>query len=298
MAKNLAEKSTGKVVVYDMNVAAVQSIVNKYPHVEAARTAEEVAEKASTVMTMLPASMHVEQVYKGLETVVGKDHMLIDSSTIEAQVAQDVAERMMAKQALAFDAPVSGGTVGADKGTLTFMVGAPSQEAFEKTRPILSLMGKNVVYCGKNGTGQVAKLCNNMLLGISMVGVAETMLLGAKLGMDPLLLASIINNSTGRCWSSDSNNPYPGAVPGTPSGRGYQGGFSNKLMAKDLGLAMKAAESAQAHPTLGTMAAQIYAQLSNTKDFETLDFSSVYKWLAEQENNNNDDSYNKSAAGK
>ncbi|ORZ17070.1 3-hydroxyisobutyrate dehydrogenase [Absidia repens] len=286
MAKNLAEKSTGKVIVYDMNTAAVETITSKYPHVQVAKSAEEVAEKATTVLTMLPASAHVDAVYKGLESVVGKDHMLIDSSTIDAQVARDVATRMLDKQALAFDAPVSGGTVGAANGTLTFMVGAPSEEAFEKTRPVLSLMGKNVVYCGKNGTGQVAKLCNNMLLGISMMGVAETMLLGSKLGMDPLLLASILNNSTGRCWSSDSNNPHPGVIPNAPAGRGYQGGFSNKLMAKDLGLAMKAAHDAQAQPALGTMAAELYTHLSTTKDFESLDFSSIYKWLAENANSN------------
>ncbi|KAI9305697.1 3-hydroxyisobutyrate dehydrogenase [Cunninghamella echinulata] len=284
MAKNLAEKSKDTVIVYDVNAASVQSIVEKYPHVKAAKSAEEVAEKASTVVTMLPASAHVEQVYKTLEKVIEKDHLLIDSSTIDAQVAQHVASTILSKNALAFDAPVSGGTVGATNGTLTFMVGAPTEEAFEKTKPVLSLMGKNVIYCGKNGSGQIAKLCNNMLLGISMVGVAETMLLGAKLGMDPLLLASIINNSTGRCWSSEINNPYPGVVPTAPSGRGYQGGFSNKLMAKDLGLAMQAAQNANTNPALGTSVAQLYALLSTTKDFESLDFSSVYKYLAEKSN--------------
>ncbi|SAM03304.1 hypothetical protein [Absidia glauca] len=297
MAKNLAEKSTGKVVVFDMNASAMDALTSKYPNVTAAKSAEEVAEKATTVLTMLPASAHVEQVYKGLEKVVDANHMLIDSSTIDAQVAAQVASRMLEKQALVFDAPVSGGTVGAANGTLTFMVGAPSPDAFEKTKPVLSLMGKNVVYCGANGTGQVAKLCNNMLLGISMVGVAETMLLGAKLGMDPVLLAQILNNSTGRCWSSDTNNPYPGVIPTAPAGRGYQGGFSNKLMAKDLGLAMKAAKDAQANPALGTMAAQLYTQLSTTKDFESLDFSSVFKWLAEHPSNNASDE-TKTAVGK
>ncbi|KAI8330972.1 3-hydroxyisobutyrate dehydrogenase [Chlamydoabsidia padenii] len=298
MAKNLAEKATGKVIVFDMNVAAIESITSKYPHVTAATSAEQVAENATTVITMLPTSAHVEQVYKNLEKVVDKDHRLIDSSTIDAQVARELSAHMMAtRQVLAFDAPVSGGTVGAANGTLTFMVGAPSMDAFEQTKQVLSLMGKNVVYCGKNGTGQVAKLCNNMLLGISMIGVAETMLLGGKLGMDPLLLASILNNSTGRCWSSDTNNPYPGVIPTAPSARGYQGGFSNKLMAKDLGLAMKAAKDAHANPTLGTLAAQLYTHLATTKDFESLDFSSVYKWLAENTGNIDADE-TKTAIGK
>ncbi|CAO3612419.1 unnamed protein product [Cunninghamella blakesleeana] len=289
MAKNLAEKSKGTVIVYDVNKASIQSILDKYPHVKAAKSAEEVAEKASAVLTMLPASKHVEHVYKTLEKVIEKDHLLIDSSTIDAQVAQQVASTIVeGKGALAFDAPVSGGTVGATNGTLTFMVGAPSKESFENTKPILSLMGKNVIYCGKNGTGQIAKLCNNMLLGISMVGVAETMLLGAKLGMDPILLASIINNSTGRCWSSDTNNPYPGVIPTAPSARGYQGGFSNKLMAKDLGLAMQAAENANTNPALGTMVAQLYSHLSTTENFDSLDFSSVYKYLAEKAEKNDE----------
>lgn len=157
------------------------------------------------------------------------------------------------------------------------MVGAPSTESFEKIKPTLALMGRNVVYCGANGTGQVAKLCNNMLLAISMIGVSEAMLLGARLGMDPLLLASIINSSSGRCWSSDTNNPHPGVLPNAPASRDYQGGFSTKLMAKDLRLAMKAASDSNTNPVLGSISAQIYNDLATLGDYGTLDFSSVYK---------------------
>lgn len=175
------------------------------------------------------------------------------------------------------------GTVGAEAGTLTFMVGAPSVADFEHIKPTLSMMGRNVVYCGANGTGQIAKLCNNMLLAISMIGVSEAMLLGTRLGMDPKLLGGIINTSSGRCWSSDTYNPHPGVIPNAPAGRDYKGGFSNKLMAKDLRLAMKAALDSHTNPVLGTTAAQLYNQLANAEDFGTLDFSSVYKWMQQQQ---------------
>jgi 3-hydroxyisobutyrate dehydrogenase len=277
MAKNLALKSTGPVYVFDLNQAALQRITTEFPNVKTVRSPAELAEHASTVITMLPESSHVESVYDALLPSVDSDSLLIDSSTIDATVSRAVAAKVAEKHGLAFDAPVSGGTLGADAGTLTFMVGAPSTEAFDRIKPTLSLMGKNVIYCGDNGTGQVAKLCNNMLLGISMIGVSEAMHLGTKLGMDAKLLASILNNSTGRCWSSDTYNPYPGVIPTAPASREYTGGFSNKLMAKDLRLAMKAAEGCKTNPTLGSKASEVYQQLSTTKDFDSLDFSSVFK---------------------
>jgi 3-hydroxyisobutyrate dehydrogenase len=277
MAKNLALKSTAPVYVFDLNQAALQRITAEFPNVKTVRSPAELAEHASTVITMLPESSHVETVYDALLPSIDSDSLLIDSSTIDATVSRQVAAKVAEKHGLAFDAPVSGGTLGADAGTLTFMVGAPSTEAFDRIKPTLSLMGKNVIYCGENGTGQVAKLCNNMLLGISMIGVSEAMHLGTKLGMDAKLLASILNNSTGRCWSSDTYNPYPGVIPTAPASREYTGGFSNKLMAKDLRLAMKAAEGCNANPALGTKASEVYQQLSTTKDFDSLDFSSVFK---------------------
>lgn len=282
MAKNLALKATSNVYVYDLNQAAIDRITSEFPHVKVARSPVELSELASTVITMLPESSHVEKVYEALLPSLDSSSYCIDSSTIEASVAKDVAEKVRAKGGFAFDAPVSGGTLGADAGTLTFMVGAPSVESFESVKPLLSLMGKNVIYCGDNGSGQVAKLCNNMLLGISMIGVSEAMLLGTKLGMDAQLLASILNNSTGRCWSSDTYNPYPGVIATAPASREYAGGFSNKLMAKDLRLAMKAAESCQTSPELGTMASNVYQKLSTTKDFDSLDFSSVLKWISQK----------------
>lgn len=277
MAKNLALKSAAPVYVFDLNQAALQRITAEFPNVKTVRSPAELAEHASTVITMLPESSHVESVYDALLPSVDSDSLLIDSSTIDATVSRAVAAKVAEKQGLAFDAPVSGGTLGADAGTLTFMVGAPSTEAFDRVKPTLSLMGKNVVYCGDNGAGQVAKLCNNMLLAISMIGVSEAMHLGTKLGMDGKLLASILNTSTGRCWSSDTYNPYPGVIPTAPASRDYTGGFSNKLMAKDLRLAMKAAEDCKANPALGAEASEVYQKLSTTKDFDSLDFSSVFK---------------------
>ncbi|KAI8388003.1 3-hydroxyisobutyrate dehydrogenase [Radiomyces spectabilis] len=277
MAKNLAEKSKRELYIYDVNPGAVERFSKEYPGVKPASCPEEIAEKASTVITMLPESQHVQNVYQSLSKTIDESSVLIDSSTIEASVARELAENVMSKKAKAFDAPVSGGIIGAEAGTLTFMVGAPSLEGFGAVKPILEWMGRNVVYCGDNGTGQVAKLCNNMLLGISMIGVSEAMLLGTRLGMDPHLLASIINASSGRCWSSDTYNPHPGVIPGAPATRNYTGGFSNKLMAKDLRLAMKAAQQASNNPTLGATAAQIYNELAVTKDFDSLDFSSVYQ---------------------
>lgn len=277
MAKNLALKATSTVYVYDVYEPTIARITAEFPHLKVVRSVSELAEKTSTVITMLPESSHVESVYDALLPNIDSSSRLIDSSTIDASVSKSVAEKVKTRGGSAFDAPVSGGTLGAEAGTLTFMVGAPSTQAFEAVKPVLSLMGKNVIYCGDNGSGQVAKLCNNMLLGISMIGVSEAMDLGTKLGMDPHLLASILNNSTGRCWSSDTYNPYPGVIPTAPASREYKGGFSNKLMAKDLRLAMKAAKGCQTAPQLGSMASEVYQTLSTTKDFSTLDFSSVFK---------------------
>ncbi|KAI8140655.1 3-hydroxyisobutyrate dehydrogenase [Fennellomyces sp. T-0311] len=277
MAKNLALKTQGDLLVYDVNKAAVEKFVDEFPKAKAADSPAEVAEKAATVLTMLPEATHVQSVYDSLIDAIDQDSLLIDSSTIDAESARKLAKAVFDRNGTPFDAPVSGGVVGAEGGTLTFMVGAPSDEAFEKIKPTLMMMGRNAVQCGANGTGQVAKLCNNMLLAVSMIGVSEALLLAGRLGMDPKLLASIVNSSTGRCWSSDTNNPHPGVIPTAPAGRGYTGGFANKLMAKDLRLAMKAAFDSGTTPILGTTAAQVYNDLSTMKDFNNLDFSSVYK---------------------
>ena len=171
------------------------------------------------------------------------------------------------------DAPVSGGTGGAQAGTLTFMVGG-DEAVFNTNKPFFQQMGKNIFYCGGSGNGQVAKVSNNMLLGISMIATAEAMALGVELGMDPKILANIINTSSGRCWSSDTYNPYPGVLENVPASRGYSGGFGTDLMLKDLGLASEAAKTVKQPVMLGGLATQIYQTFSNLGNGH-LDFSAV-----------------------
>ena len=198
-------------------------------------TIDEIASKCDTIVTMLPASAHVRQVYlgsAGLLTKLKKGTMVIDSSTIDVSTVKEVNQALLEKDVVMLDAPVSGGTGGAQAGTLTFMVGCMSEDIFTKAQFYLRFMGKNVVYCGQPGSGQIAKICNNMLLGISMIAASEAMNLGVKLGMDPKLLASIINTSSGRCWSTEVYNPCPGVMENVPSSRGYTGGFGISLMAK------------------------------------------------------------------
>jgi 3-hydroxyisobutyrate dehydrogenase len=225
---------------------------------------------------MLPSSPHVRSVYLGEDGVLAGARSgvpLIDSSTIDPHTAREVAAAASKGGNPMADAPVSGGTGGAEAGTLTFMVGADS-DLFECIKPTLARMGKNIVHCGAAGTGQVAKICNNLLLGISMIGVAEAMNLGAALGIDPKVLAGIINTSSGRCWSSDTYNPYPGVLDSAPAARGYTGGFGTDLMLKDLGLAADAARQARQPVAMGAMAQQLY-QLWSSQGAGAQDFSSI-----------------------
>ena len=196
-----------------------------------------------------------------------------DSSTIDPLSTREVAKYALAQGNPMLDAPVSGGTGGAAAGTLTFMVGGPDS-VFDQALPILSAMGKNIVHCGAAGNGQVAKIANNMLLGISMVGVAEAMALGVALGMDAKVLAGVINTSTGRCWSSEINNPFPGVLENAPASRGYSGGFGSDLMLKDLGLATEAARHARQPVALGAVAQQLY-QTFSLQGNGGLDFSAI-----------------------
>ena len=175
------------------------------------------------------------------------------------------------------DAPVSGGVGGAEAGTLTFMVGG-SEVDFASASELLVSMGKNLVHCGGAGNGQVAKICNNLVLGISMNAVSEAMNLGVQLGIDPHTLAGIINTSSGRCWSSDTYNPHPGVLPGVPSSRDYEGGFGTDLMLKDMGLAADAAKSVKAPLPTGAAATAIYTAMSQ-HGLGRKDFSAVYKFL-------------------
>lgn len=171
------------------------------------------------------------------------------------------------------------GTNGAKNGSLTFMVGSPSRRDFEDSKIILEKMGKNIVDCGGSGNGQIAKICNNLLLGTTMLAASETMNLGIKLGMDPKLLSTIINTSTGRCFSVDSYNPVPGILESAPSSRNYSGGFGVSLMAKDMGLALDAAKETGANVALGALALKTYQDVMSTDGYEKKDFSVVYKYI-------------------
>uniref|UniRef100_A0A8D3ECP3 3-hydroxyisobutyrate dehydrogenase n=1 Tax=Scophthalmus maximus TaxID=52904 RepID=A0A8D3ECP3_SCOMX len=194
----------------------------------------DVAEKADRIITMLPSSPNVIEVYTGPNGIlkkVKKGTLLIDSSTIDPSVSKEMAVAAEKMGAVFMDAPVSGGVGAASLAKLTFMVGGVEEE-YNAAQELLTCMGANVVYCGQVGTGQAAKICNNMLLAIGMIGTAETMNLGIRLGLDPKLLAKILNMSSGRCWSSDTYNPVPGVMDGVPSANNYQGGFGTTLMAK------------------------------------------------------------------
>jgi len=277
MARNLL-KAGHSLAVFDVvrrNVDALAAL-----GATPAPSAKLAAAEGELVITMLPSSPHVKTVYLGEEGVLagaGGGVPLIDSSTIDPHTAREVAATAAAHGNPMADAPVSGGTGGAESGTLTFMVGA-DQALFDRIRPILAHMGKNIVHCGAAGTGQVAKICNNMLLGISMIGVAEAMNLGAALGIDPKVLAGIINTSSGRCWSSDTYNPYPGVMDNVPAARSYTGGFGTDLMLKDLGLATDAARQAKQPVAMGAAAQQLY-QLWSSRGAGGQDFSSIINLL-------------------
>lgn len=215
--------------------------------------------------------------------LVKRSALLIDSSTIDPGVSRRLCAQ--AKQ-LGFghglvDAPVSGGVGGAQAGTLTFMVGS-SAATLQQVNPYLAAMGKNIVHCGESGNGLVAKICNNLILGISMAGVSEAMNLGIKLGIDPQVLASVVNTSSGRCWSSDTYNPVPGVMPNVPASRGYTGGFGVDLMAKDLSLATSAAHGSKQPLPLGSLTLALYDMISS-KGYSSKDFASIYDFL--QKNN-------------
>ena len=275
MAHNLL-KAKHEVVVFDVAQSAVDKAVAQGAS-SAATPRELAAEGCDTIVTMLPSNPHVVSVYTDPETgilaSVKKGALLIDSSTIDPNVSRQVAAEAEKAGATMVDAPVSGGVGGAEAGTLTFMVGG-TDDAFQRAETVLKVMGGNIVHCGDVGTGEVAKLCNNLVLGISMAGVCEAMNLGIQLGIDRKKLADIMNTSTARCWSSDTYNPCPGVMEGVPASRGYEGGFGSALMQKDLGLVMDAGKTMGAPLPMGGAAHQMYSLMSahgaGHKDFGAL----------------------------
>jgi len=274
MAHNLL-KAGHQLSVFDLNATAVENLVGAGALPVDSPTA--IAQgNAELIITMLPAAAHVKSVYLGENGLIASSRagvMLIDCSTIDPHSAREVATAAAAHGNPMLDAPVSGGTGGAAAGTLTFMVGGSAAD-FDRAQPILAAMGKNIIHCGDAGNGQVAKVANNMLLGISMIGVAEAMALGVALGMDAKTLAGVINTSSGRCWSSDTYNPFPGVLENAPASRGYSGGFGSDLMLKDLGLATEAAKQVRQPVLLGALAQQLYQSFS-AQGNGGLDFSAI-----------------------
>lgn len=273
MARNLL-KAGHQLQLFDLNTTILNELAALGGRIS--ESPKHAAQGAELVITMLPAAAHVRSVYLGDDGVlagIGSGVPAVDCSTIDPQTIRDVAAIAAKQGVILGDAPVSGGTGGAQAGTLTFMVGA-SDKHFETLKPVLAQMGKNIVHCGDIGTGQIAKICNNMLLGITMIGVAEAMALGDTLGIDTEVLAKIINTSTGRCWSSEIYNPWPGIVDTAPASRGYTGGFGAELMLKDLGLATEAARVAHQPVILGAVAQQLYQAMSlrgeGGKDFSAI----------------------------
>lgn len=276
MASNLL-KAGHQLSVFDLSNHAVAELVEKGAQ-GCASVAALVAAAPDVLISMLPAAVHVKGVYLGSEGIIeqlSKPTYLIDSSTIDPHSAREVAKAAQAAGHHMLDAPVSGGTTGAQAATLTFMVGGAAED-LQQMQPIFQAMGRNITHCGASGNGQVAKVANNMLLGISMIGVAEAMALGVSLGMDAKTLAGIINTSSGRCWSSEINNPYPDVLENTPASRGYSGGFGSDLMLKDLGLATEAARLAKQPVMLGAAAQQLY-QAFSLQGHGNLDFSAIIK---------------------
>jgi len=285
MAFNLLKKGT-RLVVYDVDSQRLGELASS--EFVIAKSPAEVAERADEVIfTMLPNSSHVQSAFcddNGIFKNLKPNSLCVDCSTIDPLISISLAEEASRKQSTFLDAPVSGGVVGAESGTLTFMVGG-CENGFQRAKKYFDLMGKNAVHCGKVGAGQSVKICNNMLLGIHMVGVAEALNLGVKLGLDPKRLTEIINTSSGRCWSTDTYNPVPGVMDNVPSSRGYSGGFGNSLMAKDLGLAQNVATKLNSPIPLGSIAHQIYRLLSNSPEFCNKDFSSVYEFIRKDQTN-------------
>ncbi len=232
---------------------------------------------AEIVITMLPAGKHVLSVYGDIVAKAVKGTLFIDSSTIDVESARQ-AHAIAAKHGmLSIDAPVSGGVGGATAGTLTFMAGG-AKEAFAKAEPILDAMAGRVVHCGDGGSGQAAKICNNMILGISMIGVGEAFVLAEKLGLSHQALFDVASTSSGQCWSLTTYCPVPGPVPASPANNGYKPGFAAALMLKDLRLSQEAAQASGAVTPLGAEAAQLYA-LFNQQGHSGDDFSGIINFL-------------------
>ena len=275
MAHNLL-KAGHQVTVFDLVEDAVKELKNAGAH--AADNANEVAHDADFVVSMLPAGRHVESLYLGeggMHTVLQSNTLVIDSSTIDAATAKKVAGALSEKGIRFVDAPVSGGVGGAKAGTLTFIVGG-SRDDFGAVKPVLEDMGKNIFHAGEQGAGQIAKICNNMLLSVLMVGTSEALQMAIDNGLDPKVMSDIMLQSSGRNWTLELYNPCPDVMENVPSSNDYQGGFMVDLMKKDLGLAMDTALKSHSSTPMGALAQSLYA-IHSQQGNGGLDFSSIFQ---------------------
>ncbi len=279
MARNLLNAGHS-LSVFDLVASAVDELAAQ--GARAAGSAADAVNAAEVVISMLPASRHVEGLYlgdAGLLSVIAPGSLVLECSTIAPEAARKVHQAAAARGIALLDAPVSGGTAGAAAGTLTFMVGGAAA-TLERARPILAGMGKSILHAGPAGAGQVAKVCNNQLLAVHMIGTAEAMALGVANGLEPATLAEIMRQSSGGNWSLEKYNPWPGVMPNAPASHGYSGGFMAELMAKDLGLAQEAAQATASSTPMGALALQLYRLLLKQGQGK-LDFSAVQKLFVE-----------------
>ena len=277
MAANLV-KADSHVRGFDL-VAALRDASGR-DGVEIVDSARSALDDADIVITMLPGGEQVLSVWNDIVPAARQSTLFIDCSTIDVASARKAHALAAARGIASLDAPVSGGVGGAKAGTLTFMVGG-SAHAFARGKPVLERMGKRIVHCGEAGNGQAAKICNNMILGASMIAVSEAFVLGEKLGLSHQALFDVASASSGQCWSLTSYCPVPGPVPASPANNDYKAGFTAALMLKDLKLAREAANAAQAKTAIGAHAAQIYEQFAET-GHGALDFSAIIKLVREQ----------------
>ena len=277
MAQNLI-KAGHQVEGVDLNPVSIEKL--KAAGGTVAETHKVAAARGDVVITMLPAGKHVRKVYLGPGGIIENANagtLLIDCSTIDVETARDVAAAAEARGLMMLDAPVSGGVGGATAGTLTFMVGG-SVQAFTRAQSILEKMGKTIVHAGGAGNGQAAKICNNMILGVSMIAVSEAFVLAEKLGLDHQKLFDISSKSSGQCWSLTTYCPVPGPVPTSPANRDYQPGFTADMMLKDLKLAQEAAKASGAQTPLGANAERIYSSYASSGEGGR-DFSGIIRFL-------------------
>ena len=277
MAQNLL-KAGHAVAGFDVKEDAMEKLAAAGGR--AVRSLAETCTDAEIVISMLPAGEQVREVYlegDGVLSAVAPGTLLIDSSTIDVETARAVEHAAQERGLAMVDAPVSGGVAGAQAATLTFMVGG-SEEAFARARPVLEQMGKTIVHAGGAGNGQAAKICNNMVLGASMIVVSEAFLLAEKLGLDAQKLFDISSKSSGQCWSMTSYCPVPGLVPTSPANRDYQPGFTAAMMLKDLKLSQGAARATRATTPLGAGATAVYERFVDSGG-AVVDFSGIIRYL-------------------